>query len=71
MKLYLNFWQVTVAQNNYTANSAKVVIPKALTVNYERARDDWLLPIFTSKLEIISLKKLFLLWFTVYGKRQP
>ena len=34
----------------YTANSIKVVLPKALTVNYERARDDGLLLVFTPKL---------------------
>ena len=33
-----------------TANSIKVVLPKALTVNYERTRDDGLWLIFTSKL---------------------
>ena len=41
----------------YGANSIKVVLPKALTVNYENAGDDGLLPVFSSKLEIISLKQ--------------
>ena len=39
-----------------TANSIKVVLPKADTVNYERTRDDGLLLIFTSKLGIVSYK---------------
>ena len=37
-----------------TANSIKVVLPKALTVSYERARDDGLLFIFTSILGMMS-----------------
>ena len=40
------------------ANSMKVALPKVLTVNYERARDDGLLLIFTYKLGIISAKHL-------------
>ena len=41
----------------YTANSVKVVLQKAYTVNYERARDDGLLLIFTSKHGITTLKR--------------
>ena len=44
--------------HEYTANSIKVVLPEALTVNYERARDDGLLLIFTPKLGIMSTKHL-------------
>ena len=39
-------------------NSIKVVLSKALTVNYERAREDWLLLIFTPKLGIMWAKHL-------------
>ena len=39
----------------YTANSIKVVFPKALTVNYERARDDGLLFIYAQILREIPL----------------
>ena len=39
-----------------TANSIKVVLPKAWTVDWERARDDGLLLIFTAKLGIMSTK---------------
>ena len=42
----------------FTANSIKVVLPKALTVNYECTRDDGLLLIFTPKLGIMSAKHL-------------
>ena len=48
----------TTVFNSVTANSIKVVLPKASTVNYERARDDGLLLIFTPKLGIVSLKHL-------------
>ena len=41
----------------YTANLIKVVRPKSETVNYQCARDDGLLFIFTSTLGIISLKQ--------------
>ena len=40
-----------------TANSVKVVLLKALAVNYEHARDEGLLLIFTSELGIIPLKQ--------------
>ena len=40
----------------YTANPIKVVLRKALTVDYEHTTDDRLLFIFTSKHGIISLK---------------
>ena len=40
-----------------TANSVKVVLPKALTVNYELARDEGFFLFFTSKLGIISSKQ--------------
>ena len=36
----------------FTANSVKVVLPKARTVNHERARDDGLLLIFTFNSEL-------------------
>ena len=41
----------------YTVNSIKVVLSKALTATYKRARDHGLLLIFTSKHGIISLKQ--------------
>ena len=54
---------------SFTANSIKVVLPKAQTVNYERAGDDGLLPIFTSKLGIISLKQLnLLIYYYFFGQ---
>ena len=40
----------------YTANPIKVVLPKALTVNYEHTRNGGLSFIFTFKHGIISLK---------------
>ena len=43
--------------SRYIANSIKVALQKTRTVNYKRACDDGLLPIFTSKGEIISLKQ--------------
>ena len=49
---YINIHELV--SNSDTANSIKIVLPQALTVNYERARDDGLLLIFTPKLGIMS-----------------
>ena len=45
-------------QKQYTANSIKVVLPNVRNVNYERAKDDRLLLIFTPKFGIMSTKHL-------------
>ena len=42
----------------YTVNSIKVALPKALTVNYERAKDDGLLLVFNPKLRNMLAKHL-------------
>ena len=47
-----------LVSNWNTANSIKVVLPKARTVNHERAMDGGLLLIFTPKLGIMSMKHL-------------
>ena len=43
---------------SYTANLLKLVLPKALNVNYERAKDNEFLLIFTLKLGIMLAKHL-------------